>query len=201
VGDKAGQGFNLLSIGLIDMYLNKDDEAERMIKDSLTLRREINDERAVSFSLVGLGQLAFKRGDWEQAQRCFAEAYEICLRLGIRGEAVTNLSLMSLVLLHMGRQEEARELSEEAVTALETVDVQQPYLVHFNHFRVLAALDDPAASGFLQRAYDELMTLADLITDPTRRASFLERVAENRAILDEMNSGRWQVRLRDAALS
>lgn len=201
VGDRVGQGFNLFSLGTIALYLGNFDEADRLMRESLALRRDINDERGVSFSLNGLGLLALKRTDFEGALRCFGEAYEICSRLGLRREALVNLSCMSLALLGMERYEEALDTSEEALTRMEQVDVQQPHWLLFNHFRVLSSQSDPEAAAYLQRAYDALMTQADSISHPEVRQTFLQRVEENRLILDEADSGRWHIHKHDRALS
>jgi tetratricopeptide (TPR) repeat protein len=200
VGDRVGQGFNLYNLGLIDMYFDRHDDAKQLLHESLVLRREINDERGVTYSLHGLGLLALKAGHYDDAEDYFQQAYDASVRLGIKAEAILNLSYLGQARLRLDSLEEARTVSDQAVKQKETIEVAQEQRIFFNHFMVLAAQDDPNTTQYLQRAYDELMTRANRISDPARRHTYLKRVRANRVIIDEMNSGNWDVQLRDAAL-
>ena len=187
VGDRTGQGFSLFYVGLVHTYLGSYDEAESAFQASLDLRRQINDERGIGYSLYGLGLVALGRIQFEVAEDCFQQAYQAHSQLGAKAETVVDLSYLGQARLGLDKLDEAAEASGQAIALLaEQKNVEEAQQVYFNHFRILAARQNPAARSFLQEAHDVMMRQADRIGDAQKRQSFLEKVKINRAIVTAM---------------
>jgi tetratricopeptide (TPR) repeat protein len=183
VGDRMGLGFSQFGTGLAYVYLERYDEAEAAFQTSLALRRQINDERGIGYCLHGLGLVALGREQFAQAEDLFQQAYEVRSRLGLKAETIADLSHIGQARLGLGRPEEARQASEQAIALLaEQKNVEEIQQIYLNHYRVLAAQDDPAAQGFWQRAYDAMMEQAARLPEGESRQAFLEKVRVNRQI-------------------
>ncbi|MEM7537742.1 MAG: BTAD domain-containing putative transcriptional regulator [Chloroflexota bacterium] len=59
---------------------------------------------------------------------------------------------------------------------------------HWVCYQVLRMAGDPRANDLLRQTHQQLLQLADELTDETLRSSFLENVAVNRAILEEVEA-------------
>ncbi len=194
VGDRMGQGFALFGLGLVHTYLGRYDEAESAFAESLELRRQIDDQRGIGYCRHGLGLLALGRRETDQAVDYFQQAYEIRSQLGLKAEMVVDLSYLGQAYLELGKLDQAVETSEQAIALLaEQKDVEEVQQVYFNHFRVLAAHQEPLAGHFLQEAYTAMVQQAERIDDPQKRQVFLEQSRANQQIVAEVRNGRWEV--------
>jgi tetratricopeptide (TPR) repeat protein len=183
IGDRMGLGFSQFGAGLAYTYLERYDEAEAAFQTSLALRRQINDERGIGYCLHGLGLVALGREQFAQAEDLFQQAYEVRSRLGLKAETIADLSYIGQARLGLGRPEEARQASEQAVGLLaEQRNVEEVQQIYLNHYRVLAALADPEAGGFWQKAHDAMMAQAACLPEGEGRQAFLEKVRANRQI-------------------
>lgn len=183
VGDRMGQGFTHFGIGQVHTALGDYERAAAALGASLALRREINDERGIGQCLHGLGQVALRRGDYARAVEHFTEAYDLRTRLGLKSEPIADLSFLGQAHLGAGDLEQALAVSSEAVARLrEHAAVEEHQAIHFNHYRVLAALDDPGAREALQRAAESVRAQAAQIADPAKRETFLRCVRVNQEI-------------------
>ncbi len=194
VGDRMGQGFNLFGIGLVHTCLDHYDEAESAFQASLKLRRQINDERGISYCLHGLGLVALGRNQFEQAEDYLQQAHEARSRLGLKAEAIEDLSHLGQARLGLGQLDQAAAASGQAIALLaEQQNVPEVQQIYLNHFRVLAAQNDPAASEFLQKAYEAMISQADRVGDQEERQALLDKVKVNREIVAEVESGAWDI--------
>ncbi|MEJ2209753.1 MAG: adenylate/guanylate cyclase domain-containing protein [Anaerolineae bacterium] len=186
VGDRTGQGFSLYYLGLSDVYLERYDQAQEALDASLALRKQIQDERGVGYSLHGLGLVALGRGQGAEAEALFRQAYEQHRELGLKAEAVVSLSFLGQALLARGDAAAAAAASQQALELLaEQKAVEELQQVHWNHYRVMAALgDEDAARQALAAARDAVLEQAARIGDPEKREAFLHRVTVNRQILE-----------------
>jgi class 3 adenylate cyclase/tetratricopeptide (TPR) repeat protein len=183
VGDRTGQGFSWSFIGLTLTYLGRYDEAESAFQDSLELRRRIDDERGIGYSLYGLGLAVLGRGHFGQAEHYFRQAYEIHSRLGLKAETIVDLSYLGQARLGLDKLDEALEASDRAMVLLaEQRNVEEVQQVYFNHFRVLAAREDPSAREVLRSAQEAMATQAERIAAQEKRQAFLNQVKVNREI-------------------
>jgi tetratricopeptide (TPR) repeat protein len=183
VGDRTGQGFSLFYAGLCQTYLGHYAEAQSALQASLDLRRQINDERGIGYSLHGLGLVALGDGRFGEAEDSFRQAYELHSHLGLKAEVIAELSYLGQACLGQGDLDGAVEASTQAMALLaEQKSVEEVQQVYLNHYRVLAARQDPTARRFLQQAHDAMMDQAGRIGDEDKRRTFLTQVKVNRAI-------------------
>jgi tetratricopeptide (TPR) repeat protein len=174
-------------VGLVHTYLGRCGEAELAFQASLDLRRQINDERGIGYSLYGLGLVALERGQFEPAEDYFQQAYQIHSQLGAKAETVVDLSYLGQARLGLGKLDGAAEASGQAIAFLaEQKTVEEAQQIYLNHFRVLAARQDPSARDFLQEAHNVMARQAGCISDAEKRQKFLEKVKVNREIVAAM---------------
>ncbi len=97
--------------------------------------------------------------------------------------------------LGAGHLDIAVTASNQAMTLLaQQVSVPgEEHQIVFNHFKVLAAQQDPAARDLLKRTYELMHSQANLISDPADRQVYLEQHKLNQEIMAEVNSGRWDI--------
>jgi class 3 adenylate cyclase/tetratricopeptide (TPR) repeat protein len=190
VGDRTGQGFSWSFIGLTLTYLGRYDEGESAFQDSLELRRQIDDDRGIGYSLYGLGLAVLGSGRFSQAEDYFQQAYEIHSRLGLKAETIVDLSYLGQARLGLDKLDEALEASDRAMVLLaEQKSVEEVQQVYFNHFRVLAAREDPAARELLHSAHEAMAAQAERIAAQEKRQVFLNQVEVNREIKAAMQLG------------
>ena len=96
-------------------------------------------------------------------------------------------AILGRALLAQGRAHDALEVAEHGLAMLERlggIDDGEA-IIRLTHAEALAAIGDaPAAAAALARARARLLERADRIRDARLRASFLERVPENRRTLE-----------------
>ncbi|MBN1890091.1 MAG: tetratricopeptide repeat protein [Thermoflexales bacterium] len=182
--DVSGQGFALFYQGLIGVYRRHYDQAEAAFQAAIDLWQQVpGNERVVSFYHYGVGLLALEREQFERAEENLQRALELCTRLVLKAETIETLSALGQARLGLGQLDEARELSERAIKLLEEQkDVEERQQVYYNHYRVLAALQDEAAPHFLRQAYDTMLERANRIQDEEKRQIYLDKVSVNREI-------------------
>ena len=83
IGDRQGEQTSLGNLGLIAEIMGDLDEAERLLKESLSITREIGNRHGEASSLDNLGLIAGRRGDLDKAERLHKEAEEIRKELGL----------------------------------------------------------------------------------------------------------------------
>ncbi|HEY7019572.1 MAG TPA: tetratricopeptide repeat protein [Ktedonobacterales bacterium] len=90
-------------------------EAEKVYKDNLELRRQINDRQGEGVVLSSLGQIAFARGRLEEAAQYFEQSLVIRRETqDRRGEGV-DLSSLGQIAVVRGRQGEAERYFQEGL--------------------------------------------------------------------------------------
>ncbi|HMB52065.1 MAG TPA: tetratricopeptide repeat protein, partial [Thermoanaerobaculia bacterium] len=89
-----------------------------VLDDALARARACGERRAEAAALGLLGHLYVRRGDFEQARRCYAEQAEIAAAAGDAAGAAEAGYYLGEALLALGRCDEARERLEVSVEAL-----------------------------------------------------------------------------------
>ncbi len=202
VGDKMGQGFNLHGLGMTYVYRENYEDADAALQKALRLRQELGDERGASYSLYGLGQVALHQQDYQTALEKFTESYKLRSRLGLKGENIEDLSALSQAFLGLGKMDEALKASAKAIEMFrEQKDMPgEEQEVLFNHFRVLAAFENAEAEQYLQETYDMMMHQAERISNPEDRQTFLMHMKINQEIMQMVQSGAWNIQIRDGII-
>ncbi len=185
--DLPGQGFSWFYLGLIHLEQERLEEAEQALHESVAMWQQVpRNERGMAYCLQGLGLLALRRGQFEQAVENLHKAIENCEKLVLKAELIENLSHYSQALLGLGQKQAALDASTRALKLLEAQkDVEVVQQIYFNHYLVLKALAEPSAQTLLHGSRQVAMTQAGLIADPTERRAFLENIPVNRQIQAE----------------
>ncbi len=186
VGDRHWQGIILHWQGANHRALGDLAQAEAAAAQSLAICREVNNRNFEIAALELLGKVALDRGAPEEASIHFEQAAAVAQANQQRMDRALNRSHMALALLRLGRVEEARRLSEEAIAEMEGLGGQLSRMkdVYFERYQIIAACEGAeAARPHLESAHRHLMDMAANIQEPDLRRSFLEDVIENRDIL------------------
>lgn len=89
--------------------------ARELTEAALESSVEIGDESSVPLLLRYRATIAWLSGDWEQALRDAEEGYEIALQTGQPSQQAVLAGARSLVLAHLGRDDETRDTAEHAL--------------------------------------------------------------------------------------
>jgi len=182
--DITGQAFALFYLGLTRLQQGKSDDAEAYFNDSQAMWQQVAfNERGLAYVEQGFGLLAIQRGQFAQATECLRSAIARCEKLVLKAERIENLSHLGQALLGLGEKQGAREASDLAIKLLAAQqDVEEEQAIYFNHYRMLAASEDPKAGEYLQQAQAAVQEQAGRIEDQDEREMFLTQVPVNMAI-------------------
>ncbi len=182
--DLPGQGFSHFYIGLLHIYSGDFEKAAQALDESVAMWQQVaKNERGMAYCHQGLGLLYLRQEKFAQAAEHLQKAIQICEKLVLKAELIENRSHLGLALLGLGQKQAAFDTSSQAIKLLETQkDVEEVQQIHFNHYRVLKALNEPSAANFLLAAYQIASAQASLIEDPADRQTFISQVLVNREI-------------------
>jgi tetratricopeptide (TPR) repeat protein len=143
--------------------------------------------------LAYLGYFLESAGQWQRAATYLKEAREIFTPIGDKSLRLEPQVMEARCLVALGRVEEGRRLVSDAwsfVRVHGTVGIETPSRVYRCVADVATVIDVPGISSereVIEAGYSNLMEQAGKISNLEWRKSFLENVAENRAIRD-----RWE---------
>lgn len=180
----------LCEIGMSLRELGRTAEAEQFLRQGIELANKLEDSFDLVQGLNGFAILLLDRQDstaWGLADEYAARAVEQGTRANLPHAVIQGLAYRARAHLRPGHLDEALELSARAVALLQERSAiegteEEIYFIHCQALAANGRLEEAATMG--QRAFDEMMTKADLLTDATLRSSFLERVRVNRQIRD-----------------
>jgi tetratricopeptide (TPR) repeat protein len=133
-----------------------------------------------------LGRALSNLGRFEEAVRHLRRSLEIRQELGEFKETVDSLAALARAYLGLGDLEQAAGLVEtilEQLTEQGWEGFDRPVEVFLICYLVLRAVQDGRAASLLQQGYNLLRDVASKIEDDELRRSYLERVPENRAMI------------------
>jgi predicted ATPase len=144
--------------------------------------------------LAGLGLYLESAGEWAAAIEHFTEARAIFARLGMNAEGLEAQVVEARARLALGQPEEARQLASDAWKHLHkhgSAGIFYPARVYVCVADIVHAIEIPGLSvrEVIEAGYHDLMQRAGKISDIEWRRSFVENVAENRAIVE-----RWKAK-------
>jgi predicted ATPase/DNA-binding SARP family transcriptional activator len=188
------QAYHKLNLGFVYWRLGDLDTAVRMEEQVLQEYSATGEAFGQAASRAYLayiyeakGNLAFAAENLAQARQGFAE-------IGVDTEKIEVQAVQARVALAQGRQEQAREMTGEVWKYLceqGTEGLGSPTWVFACIADVLDRIEIPGISSHdvIEAGYRDLMQRAEKISDPDWRRSFIEDVAENRAIVE-----RWKAK-------
>jgi CHAT domain-containing protein len=121
IGDRAGEGNSLVSIGGIYESLGKYEEALDYTQQALTILREIGDRAGEGVSLNNIGMIYDHLGRYKDALDYTQQTLTICREIGDRTGEGTSLSNIGGIYDSLGEYEEALDYYEQAMAVLESV--------------------------------------------------------------------------------
>ena len=175
--------------------------AQEYAEEAWGLVQSLGSPRDQVFALQFLGALHQDLGDPGAARACYEQALRIppdINSLPHAADAIASLAGLASVALAVGDPVKAQAQVAEILAYLDGGGVLStdnwPFWVYLTCYRVLRAGGDPRALEILATAHSLLQEHAARTPDEATRRSFLENVAENRAIVAE-----WEARPGDGA--
>ncbi|MFY9884704.1 MAG: tetratricopeptide repeat protein [Candidatus Cybelea sp.] len=115
IGDDAGLGASLTSLGVIRQFRGEPQRAEEAHRESLEIRRRLGDEAGVATSLSNLSSVAFGQNDLARAAELANESVELYRRIGHETGLAHALMKIGLVATAEGEYARAEELFNECL--------------------------------------------------------------------------------------
>jgi DNA-binding SARP family transcriptional activator len=104
-----------MGLAMTRLYLGEADRAAALCEESLTLCREVGDERSIAGALTSLGMVALARGDQTRAEQACHQSLEIRRALGDRGGMAHSLTILGGIFLERGEVDAAMDAYREAL--------------------------------------------------------------------------------------
>jgi tetratricopeptide (TPR) repeat protein len=115
IGDDAGLGASLTSLGVIRQFRGEPQRAEEAHGESLEIRRRLGDDAGVATSLSNLSSVAFGQNDLARAAELADESVELYRRIGHESGLAHALMKIGLVATAEGEYARAEELFNECL--------------------------------------------------------------------------------------
>ncbi len=190
-------------LGYAHMLIGDLWNARLLTEQALKEATAIGDADSQAVFLSNLAELSERTGDYTGAVRQYAEAREIFVAMGSIVATLEPWAGLARCALAQGRLDEARQLATEVWNYLCTQEIEGSWSLAVQYKTVadvFDALGDTETSRVaIEAGYRELIARAEKISDREWRKSFLENVAENRAIVEmweRMDRGARLVRLQ-----
>lgn len=100
---------------LVGLILRRHDDGQEYFQESLTIAREIDDKRGISWALNGLGAMAHWQGKHAEAIRYYKESLTIASEIGDWPRISGALNNIGLIEGELGHYEQARKNLEESL--------------------------------------------------------------------------------------
>lgn len=107
-------GLSLSTIGHIYFALDEMIEVEKVFQEAFSIYSRVGDRRALAGAYNSLGQVHFKKGEWEKALEDFRQAARIASGISRESE-INSLIQQGRVLAELGRWQESTDYLEHAV--------------------------------------------------------------------------------------
>jgi DNA-binding SARP family transcriptional activator/DNA-binding transcriptional ArsR family regulator len=195
IADWRGYGYALLDLGLVSHFLGNGDLARAHVEQASSLLSGAGDRWGEAGCLTYLGLILEGLGNLDAAAEAFHQALSIKREIDQQAWSLEDLAGLTRAALARRRPDEAMEhitgvldwIDQEGIAGIE-----HPLSVYLTAYRVLTAGGRVGrAQEILTDAYQLVMERAGKLDDEGLRRSFLENVAEHRAIWDayrELNS-------------
>ena len=185
IGDPFQKSHACHNLCTVNRKLGRLELAEQWGREALFLAQQNDLADPAAYAWLHLGYVFRERGKLSQAEEAFIrsrDGWSALERQALAMEAVTGLAGTK-----WKRDEltEALSLVEEVLDSLAQEPLEgldEPIRIYLTCYHVLQSCGDCRANDVLQRAYDRLMGIAEKITDPAIRATFLDRVPAHREL-------------------
>ena len=197
-GDRRLQARHTINLGFVHWRSGDRDTARQLVEQALGEFKATGDAYGQAACLAYLGFIREEAEDWDAAAEYLAQARAGFARIGVDSDRIEAQAAAARCALAQGRREEAHRLAlevwddvcEHGIAAL---DSPSRVCLHLAAVLAVTGLPDSHVSPHQVReaGYRALMELADKLSNPEWRRSFLENVPANRAIVA------WRQRLQE----
>ena len=115
VSTTPGRAKAFHGLGILSIIKGDRESSIKYHSSSLAIRRELNDEAGIAYSLSALGAVADEAGDFLAAREKYEESLAIFRRLGIRHGITINVINLGKAVSRQGDFDAARPLLEESI--------------------------------------------------------------------------------------
>ena len=193
IGDRALQTSHLYNLSYV-YWCSGDRDKARVLGERALLEFRTTGHNPLGHAccLTYLGVYLEEAGDWTAAATYLAEARAELVRIRANMFRMEAQAVEARCRLALGRREEAQQLAAEVWVHLHergTEGMDFPSRAYVCVADVCNAMETSGISAreVIEASYRDLMQRAEKISDAEWRRSFLENVAENRAVVE-----RWQ---------
>lgn len=194
IGDDAGLGASLTSLGIILQFRGEYDRAQKVHEESLGIRRRLGDQLGVASSLSNLASVAISKNELARAAALGSESAEIYRALRHETGLAHALMKIGLAAVGEGKHESAEELFTECLRIQRAVgDTGSIY------YSIVNLAGTAHQRGDYQRAlsrYHEALEVLDTTPNKSALAGTFDGLAATIAALGDPSRG---VRLLGAA--
>jgi tetratricopeptide (TPR) repeat protein len=187
IGARRNAAYNQLNAGLAYTRQGDSRSACLVLEGAMADLAEIGDQFGQAAGRYYLGLALEQAGDFQAAAASYAQAVDAFRSLNAHAYATEAQAGLAHCALVRGDLAEAGRVGSQAWADLQKNGAQGmefPIRAYLVCAQVFAALGNPAdARQALELGCAELFQRADKISDPAWRASFIENIAEHRAIL------------------
>ncbi len=173
-------------LALVYAKLGESERAHETVERAIPIARAINDRFTLGKALLIAGHLAADEKRWDAAHNAYAEALNVYVQVELAYLQIEARAGMAYALFARGENDAARELTEPVYDFLRAQPLEgsdEPMRVYFTTHEILRAFDDARADEILNTARSLIIARADAMQSAETRASFLENVSWNRALL------------------
>jgi predicted ATPase/DNA-binding SARP family transcriptional activator len=187
IGDPYQKSHACHNLCTVNRKLGRFELAEQHGQEALRLAQQHDSADPEAYAWLHLGYVLRDRGKFSQAEDAFLHSRDGWYAQERSSLAIEATGGLAGAKWKQGERSEALLLVEEvldflAKESLEGVD--EPIQIYLTCYHILQGCEDHRAGDVLQRAHDQLMAIADKVTDLAIRAALLERVPAHRELIE-----------------
>jgi tetratricopeptide (TPR) repeat protein len=147
--------------------LNKWDEAEKLLQESLSISREQNSSSKVANALAELGRIMNNRGDWNNAKKLYSEALQIYQELNDSFDIALAQDALGDVEFNIGNLDEAEKSYNQALQLFEEIGSKRSFIARACTLVSLGGLEQRrgnwnTARNYYQRSLEIRQSINDI---------------------------------------
>ncbi|MBV7330101.1 tetratricopeptide repeat protein [Chloroflexi bacterium TSY] len=188
---QIAKAYVLCNLGQVFREQGEVQRAKMTLQDGIKIARSQKDKNLEALYLSDLAQIEFDIQSYPEAIDYSRKALCLFRKMDLDVLTTSDLTLLSLAYLGMGKHIQAAQSARQALDILNKSNGEEqdyPQRDYFRCYKVFSTLNQSQqARSALQFAYGLLTKKAEKISDLAMRHSFLQNVSFNREILQEAN--------------